>query len=448
MIKVLMATNEKTVDDAVAEAGVTSGVYSVVEKVYYSEAVAERAVETSVEVIVYYERLAGKLECLDALEHIRKRAPKARVVLIVNNDHRPGEDAFLSMVVDKGIYDVVFSPFNLDDLVRPIVEPATYADVAAWKMAGVGHTPTPEDASAEEPGSEEPAKAQETAKLEVVKIVNTVTRQEIIAVWSPVGGVGKSIAAVNLGYLIAEASPELKVALIDLNYFNADLDMYCGVEDTAGLRYVYDLIEDKSLTSDSLKQLMVAPFDATPNLSLLTGAYDPLFDDKVNKVHFEALISRLRAMFDVIILDTNSTLTTDATVTAVMQASTILIPVVNDYTCVRHVARYLTDVITSASLLDIPLHRCRIMVNKLSPSGVPKDILEQALPVKPEVYWPYSKAVQDSINAKKPVPAVALSTNEAKALRQEMAPLVARFTGREPANKKPSLLGRVLGRKA
>jgi pilus assembly protein CpaE len=125
----------------------------------------------------------------------------------------------------------------------------------------------------------------------------------MIAVYSPKGGTGCSLLAANLGVWLARQSEGSRVALVDLDLQFGDqmalLDLY-PTHSIADLISVVDelspdILESTVVTHPSGLRVLMAPPD--PRRAQLISA------DSVRK-----MLIALRAYYDLVIVDTNSTL--------------------------------------------------------------------------------------------------------------------------------------------
>lgn len=117
----------KNIGDGFTEIGAVSHRLAILD-------VMEKSFTTSSEaVLVLNEGLPDKNEILllDLISQIRMQYPKVRIVLLAGN-HEAG-DSMLAALVGMGVYDIAFgAKFKMDDAIRLILHPNTYADAVKF----------------------------------------------------------------------------------------------------------------------------------------------------------------------------------------------------------------------------------------------------------------------------------------------------------------------------
>lgn len=150
-------------------------------------------------------------------------------------------------------------------------------------------------------------------------------RGNVIAVYSPQGGAGKSMLAANLGVSLAKAVGAKtgggRVALLDLNLQFGDIDLMLNLnpENTiAGLAQK----GHTGLDSELVEQYMTTHDES--GLQVLVAPSTPQYAESITVYTVEQVIEALRETYDYVIIDTPSQLQ-DTTLAALDAATTILL---------------------------------------------------------------------------------------------------------------------------
>lgn len=148
---------------------------------------------------------------------------------------------------------------------------------------------------------------------------------QVIAVYSPQGGAGKSMLAANLGVALAHAldakNKPGQVALIDLNLQFGDIDLMLNLnpENTiAGLAQKGHV----GLDTDLVEQYLTTHEES--GLKVLVAPSTPQYAESITVYTVEQTIEALRESYQYVIVDTPAQLQ-DTTLAALDFASTILL---------------------------------------------------------------------------------------------------------------------------
>jgi len=125
-------------------------------------------------------------------------------------------------------------------------------------------------------------------------LMNAERRNTVVVVTSAVKGEGKSAAAVNLAYVLAQDLGKMTV-LIDGDLKNPTLDAYAGVASEPGLT---DLLQETEPLDRCLQRLGELPLWIMPTGRALDR---PVALSKISRL--DAIISELRNRYEYIILD-------------------------------------------------------------------------------------------------------------------------------------------------
>jgi pilus assembly protein CpaE len=194
---------------------------------------------------------------------------------------------------------------------------------------------------------------KQRAAMDAGNIDSQLSSGNMIAVYSPQGGSGKSILAANLGVALAKAmgaeQQKGRVALVDLNLQFGDIDLMLNLNPDntiAGLA-------QKSATGldiELIEQYLTVHEDS--GLRVLVAPSTPQHAESITVYTVEQVLDIVRSSYQFVIVDTPSQLQ-DTTLAALDAASTILL-------------------VTSLDLLA--LHKTRIALDMLKQLYVPEKI--------------------------------------------------------------------------
>jgi pilus assembly protein CpaE len=212
----------------------------------------------------------------------------------------------MSMEVESDAYRVAMvagareflqKPFKGDDLVAAVrrVHEFQQRRVAAGSVAAAA---VPAEATAPDSAA---AVADEDDDDDLAPRVNT--RGLVTAVMSGKGGVGKTVTAINIAALLAEAHRG-RVALVDLSLQFGDVGAALNLPTD---RTITNLLgENGTADPDVVAQMLVT---GPGSVRVLLAPTSPDLADYVSAAHLTSLIETLRGDYDFIVLDTPSYLT-------------------------------------------------------------------------------------------------------------------------------------------
>lgn len=237
---------------------------------------------------------------------------------------------------------------------------------------------------------------------------------KIFTFWSVDGGVGKTTLCVNTAVKTAMMYPDKKVALLDFNLFNPDIDLHLGLSNK-DLKYMLDFFLRNEINFENIDKYMFR-YKKQKNLQVLTGLYDINFFDKFQLDHFTLLLEYLKKMgLDYIFIDVNSALNIDATFVSVCTCDKLLIVGEPQYTCIRNINRYLDEALRK---LGITEDKVELIINRYDPKLIDKSEINHIFGRDNVTYVSYSPLVKQSINKSEP-----FVYSNAKDLRKSIASL-------------------------
>lgn len=221
---------------------------------------------------------------------------------------------------------------------------------------------------------------------------------KIFTFWSVDGGVGKTTICVNAAVKTAMMYPDKKVAMLDFNLFNPDIDLHLGLTNK-DLKYMLDFFLKNEINFENIDKYMFR-YEKQKNLQVLTGLYDINFFDKFQLEHFTLLLEYLKKMgLDYIYIDVNSSLNIDATFVSVCTCDKLLIVGEPQYPCIRNINRYLDEALKK---LGITEDKVEIIINRYMPQLIDKNEINHVFGRDNITYINYSDAIKQSINRSEP----------------------------------------------
>lgn len=330
------------------------------------------------------------MDGIAATEELAKQVPMAQVIMMSVQ----GESDYLRRAMLAGAREFLTKPISGDELVNSIRHVYRRQPVVVVQPSGGGATP----------GGSDGGKVG-----------------EVIAVFSPKGGVGVTMLAANLAVALKLLRGNKKVALVDANLIFGDI----GV--------VLNLISSKTITDlvsriNDLDQELINDVLATHNsgLKVLLPPPNPQEGELVNSDHLRVIVDKLRQEYDYVVIDTQSTFQ-DQTMTMLDLANKILLVMTMEMTTIKNIKQFLEV----AELLEYDEDKLMLVLNKADGRlGMRVDHIEANLKHKVKAQVPNAalESVQ-SINQGVPL----IMTKRDHPVVQEIVKLATLVAGLAPA---------------
>ena len=258
-----------------------------------------------------------------------------------------------------------------------------------------------------------------------------MTRKDnVLAIMSPKGGVGKTVTAVNVAVALAEKLGK-KILLIDTNVSTASLGLHLDIF------YPKATVNDisKSEEYDGLVHHYSENLDVVPaSIKVKGGTRDPkiMIREMYGIVKkYNSLIDKFHKKYDMIIMDCAPGLDMESIPT--MHVAGGLIIVVNpEYPSVVSAAKC----IEYAKHSGMPVGGMILTKVRNKSHELKKDAIEEALKVKIIQEIPYDKKISESINRRKPIVLLKPFSKSARAYKKLASRLVE-------SNKKESFFSKI-----
>jgi pilus assembly protein CpaE len=215
---------------------------------------------------------------------------------------------------------------------------------------------------------------------------------EVITVFAPKGGVGKTMMAINLGVVLASSGQ--RVCLVDLDLASGDIAISVQLDP---VRTIVDAVPMTGHLDTTGAASLLARYH--PSLEMLLAPVAPGDAEKVSPALVSELLTVLRGMFDYVVIDTPAYLSEH--VLAALDASA------------HHVLVAAPDVLTLKNmrvtldmldLLSYSPHARSIVLNRAdSKVGLSPEDVERVLRAPVVAHIPSSRAVPLSINNGTPI---------------------------------------------
>lgn len=319
----------------------------------------------SVHILLVTDALPGKGLILELLMKAKTQNPNLRVIYLTADIKKQNEARLssLGMLVFIGIYDIIMnSQLNPRLVYQSLKHPATVESVG-WINRHMNKQETSQEADLIEIRDEE----EKTTKTDTTQGLPNVHMFSSIK-----PGTGKSFISANIATTIAkygakrEDGQPPKVALIDGDLQNLSLGTLLQLEDDEyNLKTVMDkisTIQDKKGniigTPAQVKEVNMfinkafLPYSRVKNLEALVGSQ--LEIDKVEGItghQFYYLIATIFNEYDVVILDSNSSLAHVSTFSLLNTAKTINYILNLDFNNIRNNKRYVST-LTKLGVMD------------------------------------------------------------------------------------------------
>jgi pilus assembly protein CpaE len=250
-------------------------------------------------------------------------------------------------------------------------------------------------------------------------------RGQILTVFSPKGGTGKTVTATNLATSFAK-NDKKRALLIDLDLQFGDAAIMLGVEPE---QTIYDLV----VAPGELDNEKLAGYTTRhgSGLDVLPAPLRPEDAELVTEVKITRLLEVARESYDVIVVDTSPFF--HGPMLATLDRTDGLIVLCGlDVPTLKNVKLSLHTL----DLLSFPANKIKYVLNRAnSKVGMKKSEVEQALGVKIDFEVPSDRAVPLAVNRGMPAVVADSGCDFSRAVRSMSKAIVAQ-AGQQPAKRK------------
>ena len=287
------------------------------------------------------------MDGITASEAITQEVPFAQVIMMSVQS----EADYLRRSMLAGARDFLTKPFTSDELISTI---RRVYEMSASRRAAM---PMPQAAG---------------TRVETAPGGAPARRGRIITVFSPKGGVGCSMIAVNLALALQKLSePDGKVALVDASLQFGDVGVMLNLQAT---RSIADLAAQIDELDSYLIETVLLPHPSA--IKALLAPPRPEMADLLTPDHMKSVLERLRHDFDYVIVDTWTALH-DLVLQVLDASDRIVLVTVPDVPSIKN-TRLFFDV---TEALEYPPNKLVLVVNQVDrrAGGISVKLIEENL---------------------------------------------------------------------
>jgi pilus assembly protein CpaE len=279
------------------------------------------------------------MDGIAATEAIMSQDPGVQVIIMSVQ----GETDYLRRAMLAGAREFLTKPISADDLYKSIRH--------VYKLAATRPRQVASEAGPSA-GSSGP-----------------VNEGQIVAVFSPKGGVGTSSVAANLAVALRQQTNK-KVALVDANVIFGDLTVILNLRSDKTIMDLVKRVDD--MDAELLNDVLATH---TSQVKVLLAPPDPQSGEWVNADHIRSILELMRREFDYIIVDTPASFQ-DRSLAVLDMAYRIVTLLTLEMHCIRNIGRFLEI----ADLLEYPHEKVMLVLNKASSrSGIKAEDVEKSI---------------------------------------------------------------------
>ena len=289
------------------------------------EEAIQMAMDMRPDVIVMDINMPG-LDGIATAEIISQRLPNSPIIMM--SVHGEAEQLKRSMLA--GAREFLVKPFSGDELATSIKRVHEREIVR-----------------------QEQLKAASTQAVVAAQSAENVEDHQVIAVFSPKGGAGRTTLATNLALALRRETSQ-RVALVDANLQFGDVGVLLNLNPKN--RSVLDAVEGGEPDRDIVESVMV---DHSTGIRVLLAPPAPEGADLVTPVYLRKMIDMLRESHDWVVVDLPSGLN-DHTLGVLDAADQILVVAALEITTIKNVRLFLEV----ADQLDYERSKIRLVINR------------------------------------------------------------------------------------
>ncbi|MGB9847546.1 MAG: hypothetical protein ACPLRH_08575, partial [Desulfotomaculales bacterium] len=143
-MRVLLATGVGEIDNDIREKLLKKDNIESVHECYYREGVLPLAKGRNIDTVVISPHLTGRTELVELIREIRMA--DMRVVLLPGREDSQLAQDLAAKAFAHGVYDIIWDPVSIEETVKLILEPNTYAKAGMVPDEGAVEAPKPKRA--------------------------------------------------------------------------------------------------------------------------------------------------------------------------------------------------------------------------------------------------------------------------------------------------------------
>ena len=290
------------------------------------EEAIQLAMDTRPDVIVMDINMPG-MDGIAAAEIISQRLPNSPVIMMSVH----GEAEHLKRAMLAGAREFLVKPFSADEFATSIKRVHERELVRREQIAAT----------------------REAASAATGAVNDDVEEHQVVAVFSPKGGAGRTTLATNLA-LALQKQTDQRVALVDANLQFGDVGVLLNLNPKN--RSMLDAVEGGEPDRDIIESVMI---DHSTGIRVLLAPPSPEGADLVTPTYLRKMVDTLRESHDWVIVDLPSGLN-DHTLGVLDAADQILVVAALEITTIKNVRLFLEV----ADQLDYERSKIRLVINR------------------------------------------------------------------------------------
>lgn len=322
----------------------------------YKEGILEFLEQKEVDFLILSELLPGEIELKELIEKVKADYPNTQIILFLEKKNQELE----SYLYTKGIYSIFYhNQLEIAELAKLIKQEEQskskmiqqeLEELKQWIM------------------EKEKNDAKEKKKKITSETKNKNTTENRVFCISGTSGVGKSIFSINLAKSFMET--KYKILIIDFDVLNNSLHTILGIK-----KYP-EKVANKIKNNNLLEPLKVDELIMKINshVDLIAGV-SLLFDSQyqISKLKIKTILSQLKQLYDVIVIDTSSECFLDYTKEIMKYSSTNIFLVEANLIEIKKAKKLLNIYINQWELIQNQIH---IIFNKYNENAIDDAILK------------------------------------------------------------------------
>lgn len=353
MKKLLLATGQEQVDRVISEKIAPELGYKVVGQIGFKKELTEATSNLHPDLVIVSKNLTGKdVSVLEAILETKRVCPNVRIIFLAGAIDERNKDRMneLATLVMAGVYDILHEKVITKTLLKDLIEHPRQREQVQYLLKYVKTNIIFED------------ELIEVEEEQAVEDIEEDGYANVFIVSSIKPGTGKSFISTNIATDIAKygkkkadgSSPKVAIIEADLQNLSVGTLLQIEEDEKKNLKTVMDRIatiidKEGNLIDDPVKIKMVDDFIlssfkqyySAKNLYALVGSQFTMSEvEDFKPEYYIYLVEKILTEFDVIVIDTNSSLAHVTTYPLLRLCNTAFYVIDLDFNNIRNNAKY------------------------------------------------------------------------------------------------------------